>query len=146
LIAALILGASGCEEEEGQCAGLCISATTLRLYRSEWADGEHELIVRYPRYDGVHEVRCLVDLPMVDPELRCEGDGEHNGIDPQWVFVSVDATVNVRVELHERGDFELELVPPEGEALTKVVRPVYSEHEFCGQVCVTANELINLEE
>jgi len=110
----------------------------------QWADGQHELIVRYPRYDGMHEVRCSFELPSTGTETRCEGDGEGN--DPQWVHISVDATVNVHLGNIQRGDIEIEAVPPEGEAHAELVRPAYTEHEICGQVCVSASEIVDLDD
>jgi len=146
-IAAVLVGVSGIVScnDSGECAAACWSSARLRLYRTQWAAGEHELIVRYPRYDGMHEVSCKVQLPRDDHEIRCEGDGD-GATDSKWVWVSVDATLDLRIDHLEAGAIELEVVPPEGEGWMKTVQPTYATFELCGSICGTANELIDLDE
>lgn len=147
-IAVLLLSASAsasCEENQSQCGAACLSSTTLRLYRAEWATGQHVVVVRYPRHDGLHEVSCIVDLPSTDSEIDCTGDADEPN-DPKWVWVSVDATLDVRIDQLEPGEIELEVVPPEGESRTKTVQPAYSYHEVCGQSCATGDEVVDLDE
>ena len=145
MVLASVIGVVSCEESESQCAAACIGSSTLRLYKAEWAEGEHELIVRYPRYDGRHEVRCRFELPKPGSDFRSSCDGDDDD-EPRWIGLSVDATVNVHLHNPEDGDVELEMVPPEGEAQLKLVRPAYAYNEICGQVCVAGDEVVELDE